>query len=190
MAWRHQATLDEREGLGFILAVILDLHLRRSSLGGEQSHESASGDLGPKMAIAFRPHLRTASTTRNRDSTICSHDYQKILRQHGFKASMSGKGNCYPSHGSKHALPGQWTTPAVENLSNHQSAELIWRRSWETRRKAEHGRSFDNIRWLLQSRPQTPSTGLESPVALRTEGGLNEHLGRPRKREHTRSVIQ
>jgi len=22
-------------------------------------------------------------------------DYQKILRQHGFKVSMSGKGNCY-----------------------------------------------------------------------------------------------
>jgi hypothetical protein len=32
---------------------------------------------------------------RQRDSQYCSHDYQKILRQYGFKASMSGKGNCY-----------------------------------------------------------------------------------------------
>ena len=24
----------------------------------------------------------------------CSHDYQKVLREHGLKASMSGKGNC------------------------------------------------------------------------------------------------
>lgn len=25
----------------------------------------------------------------------CSHDYQKIRRQHGFTVSMSGKGSCY-----------------------------------------------------------------------------------------------
>lgn len=31
----------------------------------------------------------------DRGSQYCSHDYQKIPRQHGFSVSMSGKGNCY-----------------------------------------------------------------------------------------------
>ena len=29
----------------------------------------------------------------DRGRQYCSHDYQKILREHGFKPSMSGKGN-------------------------------------------------------------------------------------------------
>ena len=50
--------------------------------------------------------------------------YQKILREHGFKASMSGKGNCYDN-------------AAVETFFKSIKAELIWRRPWETRRQAE-----------------------------------------------------
>ena len=30
--------------------------------------------------------------TTFRGSQYCSHDYQKLLRQHGFQVSMSGKG--------------------------------------------------------------------------------------------------
>ena len=50
--------------------------------------------------------------------------YQKILRQHGFQVSMSGKGNCYDN-------------AAVETFFKTIKAELIWRRTWETRRQAE-----------------------------------------------------
>ena len=50
--------------------------------------------------------------------------YQKILRQHGFKASISGKGNCYDN-------------AAVETFFKTIKVELIWRRTWETRRHAE-----------------------------------------------------
>ena len=50
--------------------------------------------------------------------------YQKILREHGFKASMSGKGNCYDN-------------AAVVTFFKTIKAELIWRTSWETRRQAE-----------------------------------------------------
>ena len=47
--------------------------------------------------------------------------YQKILREHDFKTSMSGKGNCYDN-------------AAVKASFKTIKAELIWRRSWETRR--------------------------------------------------------
>ncbi|MDG2055845.1 MAG: hypothetical protein P8J82_00995 [Tateyamaria sp.] len=36
----------------------------------------------------------TADNHTDRGSQYCSNDYQKILRQNGFKVSMSGKGNC------------------------------------------------------------------------------------------------
>ena len=47
------------------------------------------------MAIAFRSPSKGCIHHTDRGSQYCSHDYQKILRQHGFKVSMSGKGNCY-----------------------------------------------------------------------------------------------
>ena len=31
----------------------------------------------------------------DRGCQYCSHDYQKLLRKHGFSVSMSGTGNCY-----------------------------------------------------------------------------------------------
>ncbi|WP_188664855.1 IS3 family transposase, partial [Terasakiella brassicae] len=54
----------------------------------------------------------------------CSHDYQKLLRKHGFKASMSGKGNCYDN-------------AAVETFFKSLKAEFIWRMKLETREQAE-----------------------------------------------------
>ena len=76
------------------------------------------------MAIAFRSPPKGCSHHTNRGSQYCSHDYQKILRQHGFTASMSGKGHCYDN-------------PAVETFFKPIKAKRIGRRSWETRWQAE-----------------------------------------------------
>ena len=54
----------------------------------------------------------------------CSHEYQKQIRRHGFKVSMSGKGNCYDN-------------AAVETFFKTVKAELIWRNTW-------HGTLGDN----------------------------------------------
>ena len=48
-----------------------------------------------KMSIALRSPPRGCIFHSDRGSQYCSHDYQKVLREHGFKVSMSGKGNCY-----------------------------------------------------------------------------------------------
>jgi putative transposase len=90
-----------------------------------------------KMAIAFRAPPKGCIHHTDRGSQYCSHDYQKILRQHGFKAS--------PSDACKHALLGQrmngkgncYDNAAVETFFKTIKAELIWRHSWETRRSAE-----------------------------------------------------
>lgn len=80
----------------------------------------------------------------------CSHDYQKILRQHGFMVSMSGKGNCYDN-------------AAVETFFKTIKAELIWRRSWETRRQAETA-IFEYINGFYN--PRRRYSGWKSPVAF------------------------
>ncbi len=76
------------------------------------------------MAIAFRGLPKGFIHYTDRGSQYCSHDFQKILRQDGFKVSMSGKGNCYDN-------------AAVETYFKTIKAELNWRQTWETRRQAE-----------------------------------------------------
>jgi len=87
-------------------------------------------------------------------------DYHKIMRQHGFKLSMSGKGNCYDN-------------AAVETFFKTIKAELIWRQSWETRRQAgmaifEYINGFYNVDqawhpfwWLIEyiGRPKNSAPG-------------------------------
>jgi len=76
-----------------------------------------------KMAIALRQPPKGCMHHTDRGSQYCSHDYQKLLRQHGFKVSMPGTGNCYDA--------------AIETFFKAIKAELIWRRSWGARRQAE-----------------------------------------------------
>jgi transposase InsO family protein len=47
------------------------------------------------MAVALRQPPEGCIHHTDRGSQYCSHDYQKRLKKHGFKVSMSGKGNCY-----------------------------------------------------------------------------------------------
>jgi transposase InsO family protein len=80
------------------------------------------------------------------------HNYQKILREHGFKVSMSGKGNCYDN-------------AAVETFFKTIKAELIWRRTWETRRQAETA-IFQYINGFYNPRRRHSALGSKSPLAF------------------------
>jgi len=114
-----------REGWLY-LSVILDLHSRRVigwAVSNRMKRDLAIRAL--KMAIAFRAPSKGRIHHTDRGSQYFSHDYQKILRQHGFKVSMSGKGNCYDN-------------AAVETYFKSIKAELIWRDTWDTRRQTEN----------------------------------------------------
>jgi transposase InsO family protein len=61
----------------------------------------------------------------DRGSRYCSYDYQRMLGQHGFIPSMSGKGNCYDS-------------TMVETVFKTIKSELIWRTGFHSRRQVEN----------------------------------------------------
>lgn len=141
-----------REGWLY-LAVILDLHSRRV-IGWAESNRMKR-DLAIralKMAIAFRQPPKDCSHHTDRGSQYCSHDDQKILRQNGFKVSMSGKGNCYDN-------------AAVETFFKTIKSELIWRHSWDTRRKAEMA-IFEYMHGFYNPRRRHAALGWKSPVAF------------------------
>lgn len=141
-----------REGWLY-LAVILDLHSRRVigwAVSNRMKRDLAIRAL--KMAVALRQPPKGCIHHTDRGSQYCSHDYQKLLRQHGFQVSMSGKGNCYDNS-------------AVETFFKTIKAELIWRRSWQTRRDAELA-IFQYINGFYNPRRRHSALGWKSPVAF------------------------
>lgn len=141
-----------REGWLY-LAVIQDLHSRRVigwAVSNRMKRYLASRALN--MAIALRQPPRGCIHHTDRGSQYCSHDYQKILRQHDFRPSMSGKGNCYDN-------------AAVETFFKTIQAELIWRQSWQTRKQAEVA-IFEYINGFYNPRRKQSTLRWKSPLAF------------------------
>ena len=141
-----------REGWLY-LAVIIDLHSRRVigwAVSSRMKRDLAIRAL--KMAIALRNPPKGCIHHTDRGSQYCSHDYQKLLRHHGFKVSMSGKGNCYDN-------------AVVETFFKTIKAELLWQQSWETRRAAEMA-IFEYINGFYNPRRRHSALGWKSPLAF------------------------
>ena len=141
-----------REGWLY-LAVIIDLHSRRVigwAVSSRMKRDLAIRAL--KMAIALRNPSRGCIHHTDRGSQYCSHDYQKLLRQHGFKVSMSGKGSCYDN-------------AVVETFFKTIKAELLWQQSWQTRRAAEMA-IFEYINGFYNPRRRHSALGWKSPLAF------------------------
>jgi len=141
-----------REGWLY-LAVVLDLNSRRVigwAVSNRMKRDLAIRALN--MAIALRRPPKGCIHHSDRGSQYCSHDYQKLLRQHGFKVSMSGKGNCYDN-------------AVMETFFKTIKAELIWRHSWLTRRAAEIA-IFEYINGFYNPRRKHSTLGWKSPLAF------------------------
>ena len=141
-----------REGWLY-LAVVLDLYSRRVigwAVSNRMKRDLAIRAL--EMAVALRKPAKGCIHHSDRGSQYCSHDYQKLLRKHGFKASMSGKGNCYDN-------------AAMETFFKTIKAELIWRHSWQTRRDAEIA-IFEYINGFYNPRRRHSALGWKSPLAF------------------------
>jgi len=144
-----------REGWLY-LAVVLDLHSRRVigwAVSNRMKRDLAIRAL--EMAIALRRPPKGCIHHTDRGSQYCSHDYQKILRQHDFKVSMSGTGNCYDN-------------AAIETFFKTIKAELIWRRPWPTRRHAELA-IFEYINGFYNPRRKHSALGWKSPLAFEAQ---------------------
>ena len=141
-----------REGWVY-LAVIIDLFSRRVigwAISNRLKQDLAIRALN--MAIALRRPPPGCIHHTDRGSQYCAHDYQKILHSHGFKVSMSGKGNCYDNS-------------AVESFFKSLKAELVWRRDWVTRREVEIA-LFEYINGFYNPRRKHSALGWKSPVAF------------------------
>jgi transposase InsO family protein len=153
-----------REGWLY-LAVILDLHSRRVigwAVSNRMKCDLAIRAL--KMAIALRSPPRGCIFHSDRGSQYCSHDYQKIVRENGLKASMSGKGNCYDNA----AVLRRANSPPdclliLLTFFKTIKAELIWWRTWATRRQAETA-IFQYINGFYNPRRRNSAIGGKSPV--------------------------
>ncbi len=89
---------------------------------------------------------------------------------------MSGKGNCYDN-------------AAVETFFKTIKAELIWRRSWETRRQAEMA-IFEYINGFYNPRRRHSALGRKSPVAFeRKVRWLKRILEAAQKRDRSNCSI-
>ena len=104
------------------------------------------------MAVALRQPPEGCIHHTDRGSQYCSNEYQRRLSKHGFKVSMSGKGNCYDNS-------------MVETFFKSIKAELIWRNRWDTRRQAE-GAIFQYINGFYNPRRRHSSLGGKSPLAF------------------------
>ncbi len=106
------------------MAVVMDLYSRRIvdwAVSNRMKKDLAIRALD--MAVALRRPPKGCIHHSDRGSQYCSHDYQKLLKKHGFKVSMSGKGNCYDN-------------AVVETFFKTIKAEMIWRNIWHTRKQA------------------------------------------------------
>jgi putative transposase len=139
--------------IGIYLAVIIDLFSRRVvgwAISNRMTQDLALRALN--MAIRVRRPPPGCIHHTDRGSQYCAHDYQKLLRKHGFKVSMSGKGNCYDN-------------AAVETFFKTIKAEMIWRRSWQTRWQAEMA-IFQYINGFCNPRRKHSALGWKSPVVF------------------------
>ena len=101
--------------------------------------------------------------------------FQKLRRNNGLKVSMSGKGNCYDNS-------------AVESFFKSLTAELVWRRNWQTRREVEvalftfHGlktnycRATEYINGFYNPRRRHSAIGWKSPMTFEQKDARHEHL--------------
>jgi putative transposase len=133
------------------LAVVLDLFSRR--IVGWAVSDRMKKDLALtalKRAIAVRSPTHQLLHHSDRGSQYCSDAYLKLLNDHGFTASMSGKGNCYDNS-------------MVESVFKTIKAELIWRTIWRTRDQAQAAiaRYIDGF---YNPRRRHSALGYKSPI--------------------------
>lgn len=133
------------------LAVIIDLYSRRV-IGWAVSNR-LKRDLpieALKRAIALRQPLPGVIHHSDHGSQYCSNDYRKLLKEHDFLSSMSGKGNWYDN-------------AAVETFFKTLKAELIRREKNETREQAQNA-LFHYINGFIDPRRRNSYLGSISPV--------------------------
>ena len=137
------------------LAIVLDLYSRKIvgwSISDRMKRGLAMDAL--RRAIIRRQSPRGLIHHSDRGSQYCSKDYRRMLRDHGFIASMSGRGNCYDN-------------AMVETVFKTIKSELIWRMSFTTRDQASRAIG-QYIEGFYNPRRRHSGLGYVSPATFET----------------------
>ena len=133
------------------LAIVLDLFSRKI-VGWHLSDRMKRGLAmdALRRAIVLRQPPAGLIHHSDRGSQYCSADYRRLLRDHGFVASMSGRGNCYDN-------------AMVETVFKTIKSELVWRTAFATRDQASKaiGRYIEGF---YNPRRRHSSLGYVSPA--------------------------
>lgn len=135
------------------LAIVLDLFSRR--IVGWQLSDRIKRGLAMdalRRAISLRQPPPGLIHHSDRGSQYCSDDYRRMLRDNGFVASMSGRGNCYDN-------------AMVETVFKTIKSELIWRTAFATRDQASVAIG-QYIEGFYNPRRRHSSLGYVSPVTF------------------------
>jgi hypothetical protein len=141
------------ERIDALRSLVADPTVREGTLS-EGARESARAEKAAALrkALVLRRPPQGLIHHSDRGSQYCSVEYQAELRRHGIRISMSGKGNCYDN-------------AMVETFFKTIKAELVWRRTWETRRQAETT-IFQYINGFYNPRRRHSALGGKSPLAF------------------------
>ncbi|MCL4153522.1 UNVERIFIED_CONTAM: hypothetical protein GTU68_056094 [Idotea baltica] len=137
------------------LAIVLDLFSRRIvgwSLSDRMKRGLAMDAL--QRAIDLRKPPPGLIHHSDRGSQYCSANYRRLVKSHGFVASMSGRGNCYDN-------------AMVETVFKTIKSELIWRTAFATRGQASQAIG-QYIEGFYNPRRRHSSLGYVSPAAFET----------------------
>jgi transposase InsO family protein len=74
-------------------------------------------------AIKYKRPARGLIVHSDRGSQYCSHQYRQIIDKHGFRGSMSRRGNCYDN-------------APIESFWGQLKNELVYHKAYETREDA------------------------------------------------------
>lgn len=139
-----------REGWLY-LAVVIDLYSRK--IIGWTTSDRLKRDLALRalqMALNRRKPPQGCIHHSDRGSQYCAYDYQKMLREHGLRPSMSSKGNAYDN-------------AACESFFKTIKSELIWREKWYTREQT-HRAIAKYINTFYNPRRKHSAIGYLSPI--------------------------
>jgi len=117
---------------------------------------------GRVIAANLRQPPEGCSFHSDRGSQYSADDYQKRLQRYGLRPSISGKRNCHDN-------------AAAETFSKSLKAELLWRQTWPTQRRAEAA-IFYYINGLYTARRKKFVSGRHQPPSIRSQGRVVELL--------------
>ena len=123
--WTSDITYIHTRSGWLYLAAVMDLYSRKIvgwAMGATMHAELCSRAL--RMALGQRKPASGLLIHSDRGSQYASHEYQKLLKQHGLICSMSRKGNC-------------WDNAVMERFFLNLKMERVWQRDYANPMEAE-----------------------------------------------------